>query len=319
MELNHLCNLFLLPAFLEGIIFIIKFNGAFLRPPIPRPITYGDSKAMKVKYIDDGTVAVNVDLRSCLVADPTSRPRPLCFQERSGHALPPGNNLLQFYVNDMEDFANENKLIVNKKKTNVIKFTNSRKLDFPPEITFKDGTQLETMSETRLLGVIVSQDLKWSKNTDFICSKARRKLWILRRMQLLELTRAELFDVYRKEVRSILEFAVPVWHSSLTRKQRSEIEAVQKLAFKIILGTSYRQYSDACALLDTQTLEQRRTEICLRFAKKNLESENCLFETPNILPSLRKRSRTVQEYRCNKVRFRRSSLPYLASLLNANG
>ena len=28
-----------------------------------------------------------------------------------------------------------------------------------------------------------------------------------------------MFDVYIKEIRSILEFAVPVWHSGLTRKQ----------------------------------------------------------------------------------------------------
>ena len=205
-----------------------------------------------------------------------------------------------------------------KKKTNIIRFTNSRKYDFPPEITFKDGTILDTMSETRLLGVIVSRDLKWSKNTDFICSKARRKLWILRRMQSLDLSRGELFDVYRKEVRTVLEFAVPVWHSGLTKKQISEIEAVQKLAFRIILGGSYQRYSDACALLDTQTLEQRRLEICLRFAKKNVESENSLFSKPTTLPSLRRRSKVVQEYKCHKARFQRSSLPFLASLLNAN-
>ena len=174
------------------------------------------------------------------------------------------------------------------------------------------------MSETHLLGVVISKDLKWSKNTDFICSKARRKLWILRRMQSLNFTRAELFDVYRKEVRSILEFAVPVWHSGLTKKQISEIEAVQKLAFRIIFGGSYQRYFDACALLDTQTLEQRRLEICLRFAKKNVESENSLFSKPTTLPSLRRRSKVVQEYRCHKARFKRSSLPFLASLLNAN-
>ena len=57
-------------AHLGGLIFIIKFNGAFLRPPIPRPLSYGDSKAEKVKYIDDGTVAVGVNLRSLLEKDP---------------------------------------------------------------------------------------------------------------------------------------------------------------------------------------------------------------------------------------------------------
>ena len=61
----------------------------------------------------------------------------------------------------------------------------------------------------RLVGVLMTQDLKWFQNTKFICEKARSKLWILRRMQALELNQFQLFDVYTKEIRSILEMAVP--------------------------------------------------------------------------------------------------------------
>ena len=126
---------------------------------------------------------------------------------------------------------------INKKKTHLIKFTNARKLDFSPEVQFCDRTFLEVVEEqTTLLGVVVSSDLKWKKKTEYICNKAHRKLWILRRMMKLNLTEYELFDVYQKEVRFILEFAAPVWHSNLTRRQTSEIESIQKFAFKIILG-----------------------------------------------------------------------------------
>ena len=62
-------------AYLGGLIFIIKYNGAFLRPPIPRciqgPIL--KSKAEKVKFVDDGTVAISVNLKNCLVPDPVDR------------------------------------------------------------------------------------------------------------------------------------------------------------------------------------------------------------------------------------------------------
>ena len=47
-------------AYLGGIVFIIKYNGAFLRPPISRhihpmqgPVT--KSKSEKVKFVDDGS------------------------------------------------------------------------------------------------------------------------------------------------------------------------------------------------------------------------------------------------------------------------
>ena len=81
----------------------------------------------------------------------------------------------------------------------------------------------------------------------------------------------------------ILQLAVPVWHSSLTRKQCLDIERVQRVAFKIILGPLYISYKQACKFLYTQTLEERRTKLCLKFAKKNLKSENCMFTKNTLL------------------------------------
>ena len=68
-------------AYLGGIIFIIKYNGALLRPPIPRPIQgpISKSKAQKVKFIDDGTITVSVDLKDSLIPDPVRRPSPWNF------------------------------------------------------------------------------------------------------------------------------------------------------------------------------------------------------------------------------------------------
>ena len=84
---------------------------------------------------------------------------------------------------------------------------------------FVDGTEIECVPTVKIVGVIISQDLKWFQNSDYICRKARRRLWILRRMKNMNLDMFQLFDVYTKEVRSILEMAVPVWHPGLTRQQ----------------------------------------------------------------------------------------------------
>ena len=196
-------------------------------------------------------------------------------------------------------------------------FTNSKKFDFPPELQFSDGTLLELKSEKKLLGVIISNDLKWRKNTTFMVSKARQKLWILQRAMPLNFSVMELFDIYTKEVRSILEYAVPVWHSSLSRKDITDIEAVQKFAFRIILRKQYSSYSDACNFFGTQTLDERRQMICLRFVSKNLESENSLFKLSIQNERLQPRKQKVQEFKCNTSRFQRSSLPYLSQLANS--
>ena len=41
---------------------MIKFNGAFIRPPIPRP----KSLSQTVKFVDDGSMAVSIDMKKCL-------------------------------------------------------------------------------------------------------------------------------------------------------------------------------------------------------------------------------------------------------------
>ena len=265
-------------AILGGLICIIKFNGALLRPSIPRPITgpITTSKSIAVKYVDDGTVAVSVDLKSCLAPAP-ELPCPLTFSQRTGHYLPPQNNLLQYFLEDTEVFTDINNMVINKTKTFAMKFNKSRNWDFPVELNFTDGSEVSVASEHKLLGVIVTDDLKWGKNTDYICSKARKRLWILRRLAQHNFSQWQLFDVYQKEVRSILEMCVPVWHSSLTKVQSNKIEAIQKLAFKLILRDRYQNSKNACKLLKTDTLKDRHTALCTKFALKNLNSDNSLF------------------------------------------
>ena len=162
----------------------------------------------------------------------------------------------------------------------------------------------------------VTQDLRWQRNTDYICSKARAKLWIIRRLIQFDLDTHTLFDVYCKEIRSIVEMAVPVWHSSLTKKQSMEIERIQKLAFRLILRNDYVNYQLACSTLSALTLAERRIQICRKFAFKNLKSQNPLFSPCEMNMKTRNKNKIVKEFRCNTNRYKNSSLPYLCTLIN---
>jgi hypothetical protein len=241
------------------------------------------------------------------------RARQQNYHERTGHVLPEQNNLLQFYIRDAEQFVSENLMVLNKYKTKVMSFTKSRKWDFPTEVSFSDRTPLECIPDTRLVGVVISQDLKWFKNTAYICEKARGKLWILRRMLKVNLDGYQLFDVYTKE----MEMAVPVWHSGLSKKQTADIESIQKLAMKIILQENYSGYAFACEKFGTQTLEERRIKLCYKFATKNHRSDNSFFTRLSTTVETRNKSDIVREFKCNFGRFQDSSLPYLAKLINS--
>ena len=86
------------------------------------------------------------------------------------------------------------------------------------------------------MGPVVSSNMSWSSNTEHMVCRANKKLSILRRLKRLGPTTENLLDLYIKQVKSMMEFAVPVRHSSITGEQRLEIERIQKSAFHIILG-----------------------------------------------------------------------------------
>ena len=126
----------------------------------------------------------------------------------------------------------------------------------------------------------------------------------------------KIFDVYTKEVRSILKLAVPVWHSSLTKSESRQIENVQKASFKIILGESYISYEVACTILGAEPLDLRRAQLCLKFAKKDVKKTDTLFQKPERTTKTRSKEMPVVEPKCRTSRYQKSSIPYLSRLLN---
>jgi hypothetical protein len=186
-----------------------------------------------------------------------------------------------------------------------------------PEFNLGDF-EIELVEEMRVLGLIVRADLKWSSNTENMVLKGYKRLWMLRRLKKLGANGEELLDVYIKQVRSVLELAVPVWHPSLTFLERSNIERVQKAAFYILIGNDYTTYQDALTELNLLSLEDRRVKLCSKFAKKAVK--NSKFKNWFKLNDRYKRTRQNQPKYCQvwarTVRYQKSPLNYLTSILN---
>ena len=94
--------------------------------------------------------------------------------------------------------------------------------------------------------------MRWCDNTDYICKKGYARLWILRRLKGLGASQTELVDVYQKQVRSVLELAVPVWQPGISKFEKSQIERVQKCALYIILGEGYTHNTKALEIIDIE-------------------------------------------------------------------
>ena len=102
-------------------------------------------------------------------------------------------------------------------------FNPATSLDFMPDLNLGDR-QIDVVDELKALGLIVRADLKWSSNTDTMVLKGYKRVWMLKRLKQLGAKQEDLLDVFIKQVRSVLELAVPVWHPSLTLLEKSNIE-----------------------------------------------------------------------------------------------
>ena len=198
-------------------------------------------------------------------------------------------------------------------------FNKSRKYDFPPEFSFSNDKLLECVEETKLLGILLNPSLKWESNTQAVCVKAMSKMWLIRRMKNLNLDPDIIADYYLKEIRSLTEQGVVVWNSGLTKSQINDLEKIQKVALKIILGDDYNTYDLACAEFNLDQLSLRRTKLCTTFAVKLYKSDRCdQFFTPYSVNTRSFENKLVRENYCRTTRCYNAPHNYLTRLVNEN-
>ena len=156
---------------------------------------------------------------------------------------------------------------MNVGKSNVMIFNFTKDFQFSTRL-YLENTLLEIVNKTKLLGTIISSDLKWTQNTDMLVKKGYLRMLILHKLFSFKVHPSDLVNIYVLYIRSILEQSCQVWHFSITKEEISDLERVQKVACRIILQEDYVSYEQALEELNLQTLYERRDKLCLKFAKR---------------------------------------------------
>ena len=131
--------------------------------------------------------------------------------------------------------------------------------------------------------------------------------------------REHLKQIYKTFVRSNLEFSSNVWHSSLTKENRQDLERVQKAALRVILGADYLNYEEALRLTKLESLDERRGLLSLKFAKNCLKNSNFSKLFPSKKMNHAMKVRNPDKYvvtNANTERLRKSTVIYLQRILN---
>ena len=71
-------------------------------------------------------------------------------------------------------------MILNQKKTKAMVFNFTDNYQFSTRLKLKEEN-IEIVKETKLLGIIMTDDLKWDKNCQYLIKKSYNKMQILRK------------------------------------------------------------------------------------------------------------------------------------------
>ena len=184
-----------------------------------------------------------------------------------------------------------------------------------------NNEMIERIEEVKLLGLWITTWLDWDKNTREMCRRAYARMTMLTKLKYVGVGKADLIDIYILYIRSILEYCSTVWHSTLTAEQSHNIENVQKVSLKIILGSEYNGYTNSLKSIGLETLQRRREERCLNFGLKCLlhPLHSTMFPiNPQLENTVKTRHR--EHFKVNRAyseSYRMSAIPFIQRKLNA--
>ena len=125
----------------------------------------------RFKFVDDLTILEIINLLTIGISS-------FYLKKQVPNDVPLHNQIIpaeslqsQKWLNDINDWTVNQKMQINEKKTNTMLFNFTEKYQFSTRLQL-NGKNVEVIDQTRLLGTIISDDLKWNLNTENIVKKS---------------------------------------------------------------------------------------------------------------------------------------------------
>ena len=227
----------------------------------------------RFKFVDDLTILEKVNL--LLVGLASHNPHSSVPSDIPVHNqfIPAEHLKSQEYLEKIKEWTDNQKMVLNQKKNKVMIFNFTDNYKFTARLALNDEN-LDVVKQAKLLGVIITDDLKWDSNTEYIVKRAYTRMELLRKVAEFTTSVEEKREIYIMYIRSILEQSSVVWHSSLSSENAEDLERVQKATVRLILGNKYENYEDGLIKANVDSLNVRRDVLCRKFAIKCIKSDN---------------------------------------------
>ena len=125
--------------------------------------------------------------------------------------------------------------------------------------SYKDpsGNIIEEKEHIKDLGVIISNDLTWSKQTEEVVAKARiMSAWALRTFSTRE--RDPMTTIWNAQIRPILDYCSPLWSPNPSNYGNIDLlESTQRSFTRRIIGTEDMDYAQRLKFLKMYSVQRR--------------------------------------------------------------
>ena len=106
-----------------------------------------------------------------------------------------------------------------------------------------------------------------------IIRKVNNKMQLIRGVQRFGTSWEEMVHLWILFCRSVLEQSCVVWGTSITQENKDDLERTQKTFAKLVLKDKYKDYEKALMILNLDSLQTRRENLNLKFAKTGITNE----------------------------------------------
>ena len=243
------------------------------------------------KYVDDTTITETV------------------HKNDSSHIQTAVDKLVQ------ETQANRFQINESKCKELQISFSKSRDHVFPAVVI--NNKSIEVVNHAKLLGLTISDDLKWNTHISEVVKKVASRLYFLRQLKRAKVTQVDLLSFYVTCIRPVTEYACQVFHNGLPAYLSDELEKLQRRALRIIYPDL--SYTEALTKSNLSKLHTRRNELTERLfndiVQDNSHKLHPLLPVLNSCPKSLRSKRKFLIPLCKTNRYKRSFIMYNAATI----
>ena len=177
----------------------------------------------------------------------------------------------QLIANEILDWSNINRMQLNADKCKEIRISFARNQPELNPITIENQI-IEVASDFKVLGLNISNNLTWNKHITELVKKASERIYFLIQLKRAKIPIQELITFYITCIRSVLDYAVPVFHYSLPKYLSQDLERVQKRVFGIIYP--HLKYEEALNLSGIEHLSTHHQNSCKKLFNAIIKDSN---------------------------------------------